>query len=1100
MDTGSEQDNASWLEKPIFSNWNISWEMVLFGVILLLAVLSRFYNLGARVISHDETSHVYYAWRLFRGMGYSHDPITHGPFQFHFLALIYFLLGDSDYTARVPAAITSVAAIIFLWRYRRYLGRWGTLAASLMFLISPFLLYYGRYTRNEAFIVLFGVVSIWAILRYLETSQPRFLYWLTAATVLHFTAKETAFIYTAQAMIFLGLVFISDLHKADWPRLRLKKVFEAGIILAGVFLAASLFAKAAAPEFPLAGEEPAGLNPMTALPMALSGLSLLVALIAAVTGYRWRNLKVLPSFSALLLLGTLILPQLAPFPARMLGWNPLDYSSYGMVRTGIVILILSAVSILIGLAWNRRVWLISAAIFYIPFTILYTTVFTNGTGFFTGLVGSLGYWLEQQAVERGSQPWYYYWLIQIPIYEYLPALGATATVLGVGISRLRGKQPSDVEVDNLEAGPNRAPVFALLIFWALTSLIAYPIAGEKMPWLTVHIAFPLILLSAYGFQQLMAKFDYEAFLKKKGWLVLILCLIFLAGFFGALGSLLSSNPPFQGQELYQLQASGNFLSAILIAGLSAFLLWKLSRDWLPRQFWISAALSILLVLVLLTSHTAIMAAYINYDEPTEYLVYAHGGRGIKDALNQIEEISYRTTDGLGVEIAFDNETTYPFWWYLRDYENQRYYGENPTRDLRTAPVILVGNNNYPKLEPILGNAYYEFQYKRIVWPNQDYYNLTWERIWNAMRNPDIREGIFKIWLLRDYQKYAQATNKTISLSNWSPADDMRLYVRKDVAAKVWNYGSLDLAFSEVTDPYEGKELTLEAQISLENLNLASPRNLEVAPDGTLYVLDTGNHRVLHLSQDGILLNSWGEFGSLEAGSAYPGTFNEPWGISIDRDGNIYVADTWNHRIQKFTSDGEYLLSWGYFGQREAPESFWGPRDVAVDDSGHVYVSDTGNKRIVVFDTEGAFLAEFGDVGFGDGEFDEPSGLALDANGNLYVADTWNQRIQVFAPDINGIAQVFFKKWDVEGWYGQSLDNKPYLTVDAEGYVYASDPELSRIIVFNPDGEVAAVWGSEGDGAENLYFPTGLAADFQDGIWVSDTKNNRLQYFQNPLAE
>ena len=76
----------------------------MFGIILLLAVLSRFYDLGARVISHDETSHVYYAWRLFKGMGYSHDPITHGPFQFHFLALIYFLLGDNDYTARIPGS------------------------------------------------------------------------------------------------------------------------------------------------------------------------------------------------------------------------------------------------------------------------------------------------------------------------------------------------------------------------------------------------------------------------------------------------------------------------------------------------------------------------------------------------------------------------------------------------------------------------------------------------------------------------------------------------------------------------------------------------------------------------------------------------------------------------------------------------------------------------------------------------------------------------------------------------------------------------------------------------------------------------------------
>ena len=104
----------------------------------------------------------------------------------------------------------------------------------------------------------------------------------------------------------------------------------------------------------------------------------------------------------------------------------------------------------------------------------------------------------------------------------------------------------------------------------------------------------------------------------------------------------------------------------------------------------------------------------------------------------------------------------------------------------------------------------------------------------------------------------------------------------------------------------------------------------------------------------------------------------------------------------------------------------------MDENGHVYVADTGNKRIVVFDTEGTFITEFGEVGFGDGQFDEPSGLALDSDGNLYVADTWNQRIQVFSPDINGLAQNFLSKWDVEGWYGQSLDNKPYLTSDRMG--------------------------------------------------------------------
>jgi predicted membrane-bound mannosyltransferase/DNA-binding beta-propeller fold protein YncE len=1096
MENSADQNKESWLDKTALSNIKISWEIIIFGIILLLAVISRFYDLGARVISHDETSHVYYAWRLFRGMGYSHDPITHGPFQFHFLALIYFLLGDSDYTARIPAAITGVITILFLWKYRRYLGSWGTLAAALMFLISPFMLYYSRYVRNESFSALFGVVTLWAILRYLETSSPRFLYWLTAATVLHFTTKETAFIYTAQAMVFLGLVFVSDLTKRKWEKPAFRKPFLMGLILAGLFLSISFVVQTITPEFPIPDQQPAGIDPMMAIPLGLVGIFLLGALYCSIRGFTWKELKQLPSFSALLLLGTLVLPQLAPFPANILGMNSLDYSASGMLKTGVIILIFTAVSITVGLLWNRKEWLINAAIFYIPFTIFYTTVFTNGTGFFTGLVGSLGYWLNQQVVERGSQPWYYYWLIQIPIYEYLPALGGLATVIGVGIKRLFHHPPEpDPEVKHTEEIDQKVPVFALLAFWSLTSLIAYPIAGEKMPWLTVHIAFPLILLSAWGFQKLMARFDRKSFSENNGWVVILLILVFLTGFTKVFGSLLSTNPPFQGQEMFQLRASGNFIASFLISAISGYLLWYLVKSWKPNQFWISITLSLSLVLVVLTTHTAVQAAFINYDDPTEYLVYAHGGRGIKEALAQIEELSYRTSDGLAMEVAFDNETTYPYWWYLRNYDNQRYYAENPTRDLRNAPVILVGNNNYAKLEPVVGSAYYEFTYNRIVWPNQDYYNLTWERIGNALTDPALREGIFRIWLLRDYQKYAEATNKTISLANWSPADQMKLYVRKDIAARVWNYGSPDMEFVNImADPYEGKELTLDADINLDQLDLLSPRNVEVAPDGTLFVLDTGNHQVLHLSQEGEILNSWGGFGTVESGTGLEGTFNEPWGIAISSDGFIFIADTWNHRIQKFTMEGEFVTSWGKFGQRETPDAFWGPRDVAVDKQGHVYVSDTGNKRVVVFDLDGQFLAEFGDVGMGDGQFDEPSGLALDDQGNLYVADTWNQRIQVFSPDINGVAQNFVSKWNVEGWYGQSLDNKPYLTIGADGNVYVSDPELSRILVFEPDGEVVSTWGTNGEGLSNLNYATGLSADEEGGIWVSDTKNNRLLHF------
>ena len=183
----------------------------------------------------------------------------------------------------------------------------------------------------------------------------------------------------------------------------------------------------------------------------------------------------------------------------------------------------------------------------------------------------------------------------------------------------------------------KAPVFALLAFWSLTSLIAYPIAGEKMPWLTAHITFPLILLAAWGFQQMMSKFDMKSFAEKRGWLVMGLAWFSWPVSLVPLGSLLSSNPPFQGHELYQLRATGNFLSGLLVAGVSGFIVLDADQRLAPTAILDHNSPSVmLLVLVVLTTHTAVQAAYINYDEPTEYLVYAHGGRGIKDALNKLK--------------------------------------------------------------------------------------------------------------------------------------------------------------------------------------------------------------------------------------------------------------------------------------------------------------------------------------------------------------------------------------------------------------------------------------------------------------------------------
>ena len=88
----TKEERASWLDKPIFSHLVLNWETILFAVILVLAVASRFYLLENRVMSHDENSHVYYSWKLFRGQGFAHDPLMHGPFNFTSLRCLIFSL------------------------------------------------------------------------------------------------------------------------------------------------------------------------------------------------------------------------------------------------------------------------------------------------------------------------------------------------------------------------------------------------------------------------------------------------------------------------------------------------------------------------------------------------------------------------------------------------------------------------------------------------------------------------------------------------------------------------------------------------------------------------------------------------------------------------------------------------------------------------------------------------------------------------------------------------------------------------------------------------------------------------------------------------
>jgi sugar lactone lactonase YvrE len=823
------------------------------------------------------------------------------------------------------------------------------------------------------------------------------------------------------------------------------------------------------------------------LALAGGGLAALVfSVMALLRGLGWKGVRKERSFDLIMLLGTLILPLGAALIVKLMGRNPLEYQdNTALMIDGVVILILGLIAVFLGLWWNRRKWLLHAALFYIPYVLLYTTFFTNGQGLAVGFMGALGYWMEQQGVARGGQPLFYYAFIQIPVYEFLPAIGTLAALI-IGITKrlwisspgqpfvsaerpqlqveTAPDSPDHVEGDFepvVESPYQPVPTLSLLLFWSAMTLIAFSVAGEKMPWLTIHIALPLCLSA--------------------GW---------------AVGWLIDTIP------------------------------WPKLAAWSWRNYSRAALLVFFGVLAVITARTAYRAAYINYDYAYEYMVYAHAARDPKTLLERIQDISERTTGGNNIVVAYDNNMRYPYWWYMRRYPNRIDFDKTPTSALRNAAVIIVSPENIGKVQSIVRDNYYSVPLMRLWWHNQDYWNLKWDAIdaerkgelgqdaapmtygeyyqyvWKHIRpfftDPAVRHSIWEIWYNRDFTEYAKLRDSgSFTLTTWSPAETVTAYIRKDIANQVWNYGNTAVVQA---DPYTSAEVTLSPDLiyggaGSEAGYFQAPRSLAAAPDGTIYVADSRNHRIQHLSADGsITLNTWGTFADISKGDAPGGTFNEPWGVAVGPDGSVYVADTWNHRIQKFSPQGEFITMWGKNGLPDTPDGFYGPRGIAVDAKGRVFVVDTGNNRVVIFDGNGNYISQFGVPGVNPGEFSEPVGIAIDTNGLVYITDTWNKRVQVFTPDATNTIYEPTYEFPVYAWEGQGIDNKPFIAVDSTQNVFVSDPGGCRILEFSSDGTIFRIWNSCDINSQTPGLPTGLLLD-ANGIWVTDAGENTLLHFK-----
>ncbi|HEY2883333.1 MAG TPA: NHL repeat-containing protein [Pirellulales bacterium] len=256
-----------------------------------------------------------------------------------------------------------------------------------------------------------------------------------------------------------------------------------------------------------------------------------------------------------------------------------------------------------------------------------------------------------------------------------------------------------------------------------------------------------------------------------------------------------------------------------------------------------------------------------------------------------------------------------------------------------------------------------------------------------------------------------------------------------------------------------------------------PRAMAIDKHDNVYVVDM-TARIQVFDTDGNFLRFW-ETPAHENG--------RPTGMSIDRDGNLGVADTHYFEVLFYSPEGKLLRKIGP-DHGPGPGQFGLVTDVVEDSKGNYYVSEYGElDRVQKFSHDGKFLLQWGTHGDGPGEFSRPQGLEVDDQDRIWVADSANNRMQVF--DTEGKLLFMWGK----GGTGLGELSCPYnFVLDGQGHVYVVELGNNRVQKFTLDGKSLGTWGTAGSDEGQLFNPWAIARDSQGRIYVLDTGNHRVE--------
>ena len=253
-----------------------------------------------------------------------------------------------------------------------------------------------------------------------------------------------------------------------------------------------------------------------------------------------------------------------------------------------------------------------------------------------------------------------------------------------------------------------------------------------------------------------------------------------------------------------------------------------------------------------------------------------------------------------------------------------------------------------------------------------------------------------------------------------------------------------------------------------------PRGTVFNSKGQLVVVEGSGATVSVLTPEGQKIQTFGQL-------------NNAFGVTVDKDDNIYVVECGNHRVNKFSSDGEFVAAVGSQGSGNL--QFSSPFDICYNRrDNNLYMPDQGNHRIQVLSTDLKFVRCFGTPGNGNGQLQQPLYATFDSANNLYVTDRGNHRVQVFT------AEGHFLRTFSQKAKGKKLNSLWAIAIDSNDTVYVSENGPHHVSVFISQGAYITTFGGPGTKEGQFNGIYGLSINRNDSVVVSDLNNGRLQIF------